>query len=439
LQFKNILSSFGIIFGLILSLLVAGPVGATSESVSLPENLPNDPYVPFQTKMVSPTLQLPYVWDMTHMASDIVVAVIDTGVDYNHEDLSQNIWINPGEIDGNGLDDDDNGYVDDVYGYDFYDENSDPMDAKEHGTHIAGIIGAVGNNNIGMAGIAWNIQIMALKITGNNGKGNVNAALSAIQYAIDNGADIINSSWIVNPKNDEVDKDYIASLRRVIRRAEDAGILFVTGSGNGGHNDVGFNIDTTPIYPASLKNNNIVTVAALDFENNLAPYSNFGTNSVDLATQGSAVLGTLPRNRYGYYSGTSMATAVVSGAAALLMQQHPGWSATEVKSVLLDSVTSFKHLSGKVKTSGALDIFKSLTGQPVEDLAEVEEDEVSTSAIDEGANAESASDNVVAQNSSSFGCTLQAGPSGQELTHYMAYLLFVLALGCLALQRQRQQ
>jgi len=320
---------------------------------------PNDPLFSQQWALANPTnpgadIHAVAAWDINTRAANIVVAVIDSGIDYTHPDLSANMWRNPGEIPNNGIDDDNNGYVDDVYGYDFGDDDADPYDDNGHGTHVAGTIGAVGNNAIGVTGVAWNVRLMALKFLDDQGSGTEADAVRAIDYAIRMGARIINASW--------GGYGYSTILAQAISRAERAGVLFVAAAGNETNNN-----DTTPCYPASYPNSNIIAVAATDANDNLAWFSNFGPRTVHIAAPGDSILSTWPNGQYRYLDGTSMAAPHVSGAAALLWALHPDWSYRQVKDQLLQSVDVLSSLQGKILTGGRLNLAKALAASPARD------------------------------------------------------------------------
>ena len=310
----------------------------------------------------------PEAWDTTTGSPDTVVGVIDEGMDVNHPDLKGNIWTNPGEVAGNGIDDDRNGYVDDVNGYDFANNNSsvydpDPISGKgdEHGTHVAGTIAAVGNNGIGVAGVNWDAQVASLKFLGPQG-GYVSDAVEAVNYAVAEGMDISNNSWGIGSGRSQ-------SLEDAIRRADDAGHIFIAAAGNGGADGAGDNNDATPEYPASYGLPNVVSVAASDDTDRLAAFSNYGATSVDLAAPGVGILSTLPGGRYGRYSGTSMATPHVAGVAALIKSQTPGLDDAQVKAKLLGFVDGKASLQGKVATDGRLNAVRALTENTQEPLA----------------------------------------------------------------------
>jgi subtilisin family serine protease len=295
-------------------------------------------------------------WCFNHdSAPDVIVAVIDTGVDYNHEDLKANIWTNPGETAGNGTDDDGNGIVDDIHGakFDGGVGSGDPMDDNEHGTHCAGTIAGVGNNMIGVVGVNWKVQIMALKFLRADGSGSTNDAIKCIDYAIAKGAKIMSNSWGGGGRSQ--------ALADAITRAEQKGILFVAAASNDSLDN-----DANPSYPASFDNANVLAVAAITPSEDLAFYSNFGAKSVDIAAPGGAadgnknndIFSTLPGNQYGALAGTSMATPHISGAAALALG-HPAYksaTAVELKGLLMKNARSLSSLSGKCVTGGTLDL-----------------------------------------------------------------------------------
>ncbi len=261
----------------------------------------------------------PAAWSVITDARSVRVVVIDTGVDYFHPDLAANVWVNAGEIPGNGLDDDGNGYVDDVHGYDFVSDDSDPMDDHAHGTHVAGIIGAVGNNRIGVAGVCWQARLMALKAFDDRGEGTVAGVIAALDYARANGAHLINASW------GQTDKS--RALLEALTAVWESGILIVAAAGNE-------RSDTAPL-PAAYEP--VLAVAALNAAGQRAGFSNYGP-FVDLAAPGDAVLSTTPNSRYDLLSGTSMAAPHVTGAAALLWARHPDFTAAEVANVLRNTV-----------------------------------------------------------------------------------------------------
>lgn len=286
-------------------------------------------------------------WSVTTGSSSVVVAVIDTGVDYAHADLSANMWYNSGEIPWNGIDDDGNGFVDDVHGYDFINNDGDPTDDHGHGTHVAGTIAAVGGNGIGIVGVAPNVKVMALKFLDSSGGGYVSDAVRALDYAVAMGADISNNSWGGGGAS--------SALSAAISNAQNAGHIFVAAAGNWASNN-----DFQPTYPAVYPQPNVVSVAATDDDDKLAGFSNYGEYTVDLAAPGVSILSTLPGNNYGYYSGTSMATPHVTGVIALVRSQHPEWSYQQVIDQVLGTVDPLPSLYGLVKTGGRANAARAL-------------------------------------------------------------------------------
>jgi subtilisin family serine protease len=233
-------------------------------------------------------IDAPEAWEHTTGSDDVIIAVIDTGVAYDHPDFADNIWTNAGEIPGNGLDDDGNGYIDDVYGWDLIDNDGYPEDFNSHGTHVAGTIAAQGNNGLGVTGVMWNARIMVIRFLGLTGSGSVSDAIEAIEYAGANGAQIINNSWGGTGYSQAL-KDAIDAFPGIV----------VCAAGNGGIDGVGDNNDTTPFYPASYSSSNIIAVAATDDDDHLASFSNFGVTKVDLAAPGVSIYSSIPQFAYG--------------------------------------------------------------------------------------------------------------------------------------------
>jgi subtilisin family serine protease len=283
-----------------------------------------------------------------------VVAIIDTGIDYTHPDLAGNIWTNILEANGAaGTDDDGNGYIDDVHGYDFVNDDGDPMDDHYHGTHVAGTIGAVANNGIGVAGVSWDVQLMAVKFLDSGGGGTLENAVLAMQYVIANHVPISNNSWGGG--------GFFQPLYDAIAAAGAQGHLFVAAAGNSG-----VDADFSPMYPAAYDLENIVSVAATDHNDFLAGFSNYGAVSVDLGAPGVDVYSTMPGG-YGYLSGTSMATPHVAGVAALVRDLHPTWGYQQIKDVLLSTVDPISALDGITVTGGRLNVVAAATGTPPPD------------------------------------------------------------------------
>lgn len=284
-------------------------------------------------------------WDVFTGSSNVLVVVIDTGVDYNHPDLAANMWVNPGEIPGNGIDDDGNGYIDDVRGWDFYNNDNDPMDDNGHGTHCSGTIGAVGNNGIGVVGVNWNVKIMGVKFLGAGGSGYTSGAVSSIQYALTiPGVRVMSNSWGGG--------GYSQALYDAIVAAYNAGVLFVCAAGNSS-----VNTDTSPNYPSCYDVPNVMSIAATDHNDDLASFSNWGPTTVDLGAPGVDIVSTVPGNSYEAYSGTSMATPHVSGVAALIWGRFPSMTVDQVKALIMSSVDPKPSLAGKCVTGGRLNAF----------------------------------------------------------------------------------
>lgn len=279
-------------------------------------------------------------WDLS-TGEDVVVAVIDTGMDVRHDDLIPNLWTNPGEIAGNGIDDDGNGYIDDVNGYDFVNRDADPDDNDAHGTHVAGSVAARGDDGYGVPGVAFEAKIMSLKFMDRGWGGTASAAAEAINYAVNNGAHIINASW-GGPGSSY-------AIRNAIAYARSRGVLFVTAAGNEGLNN-----DSYASYPANYDLDNIVSVAASDRRDGLASFSNYGSSRVDLAAPGVDIVSTLPGDTWGYMDGTSMASPYVAGAAALLKSVAPSMSVQELRLTLLSSVDPLAAGASRVATGGRL-------------------------------------------------------------------------------------
>jgi subtilisin family serine protease len=288
-------------------------------------------------------------WDVT-TGANVTVAVVDTGIDFAHGDLAPNAWLNPADP-PNGVDDDHNGFVDDVHGADFVNEDSNPDDDAGHGSHVAGIIGARGNNFAGIAGVNWDVKLMGLKFLDANGSGNTADAANAIDYAVSHGARVINASW-GGPA-------FSQALYQAVSRAGDKGVLFVAAAGNDGQN-----ADVKPDYPAAFDLPNVISVAATDATDKLVDFSNYGVTSVDLAAPGDDIESTVPPatdpSGYASFSGTSMATPFVSGAAALYLSKYPQATVDQVRTAILQSVDKLPTLAGKVATGGRLDIARAL-------------------------------------------------------------------------------
>ena len=297
----------------------------------------------------------PEAWDINTGSQQLIVAVIDTGIDYSHEDIADNMWVNSGETPDNGIDDDGNGFIDDVYGYDFVNMDGDPADDHGHGTHCAGTIAAVGDNSIGVVGVNWNSRVMAVKFLGSGGSGSTAGAINAIDYAVSMGANVLSNSWGGG--------GFSQALLDAINDASNAGVLFVAAAGNASNNN-----DSYPTYPATYDAPNVIAVAATDHNDNRASFSSYGATTVDLGAPGVSVLSSVPTEScslcsstgYRYLNGTSMATPHVSGAAALLWSHSPSLTMEEVKTVLMDTVDPIPALAGITVTGGRLNVNNAL-------------------------------------------------------------------------------
>ncbi|MEX0326332.1 MAG: S8 family serine peptidase [Puniceicoccaceae bacterium] len=289
-------------------------------------------------------------WAITTGSPSVTVAVIDTGIRYTHQDLSGNMWTNPGEIAGNGIDDDGNGFTDDLYGINAITGTGDPMDDHNHGTHVAGTIAATSFDSGRHVGVAYNVKVMALKFLDSTGNGTISGALSCIDYAITNGADIMNNSW--------GGSGFSQALEDAIESANAAGILFIAAAGNSGTDN-----DLSPIYPASYDVENVIAVAAIDRTGTLAWFSNYGSTRVDLAAPGVAILSATAASdtSYSYFDGTSMATPHVAGIAALVASQYPAAGIAEQRARLLQSATPLASLDGLMATGGMVNGETALT------------------------------------------------------------------------------
>lgn len=359
-----------------------------------------------------------HAWSVTTGSYNTVVSVMDTGIDYDQQDLYQNIWINQAEIpasrmknlvdvyhDGRitfadlnnpinqgpfkitdvlhqgyidaadilapmilnaqGQDtgmggwaypgntrDGDTAHPNDFIGWNFVDNNNNPLDDNGHGTHVSGIIGAQGNSGVGVAGIDWQVSLMPIKFLDSNGNGSISAFIAGLDYAVQHGAMISNNSWS-GAGNVQILSDAIANARA-------HGMIFVAAAGNGGTNN-----DTTPAYPSNFNLDNIVSVAAVDNNNKLASFSNYGATSVDLAAPGVNILSTLPNDQYGMLSGTSMATPMVTGVLALVWSEHPSWNYQQVINQVLTTVDPVPGLQGKVLTGGVVDAARAVGASTV--------------------------------------------------------------------------
>ncbi len=285
-------------------------------------------------------------WGLTRGRSTIKIAVIDTGVDYDHPDLKNNILTNEIEFNGtDGVDDDGNGYIDDVYGYDFANNDGDPADGHGHGTHCAGVIGAT-HNRSGIRGVMGRVKILPIKFLGDNGSGTLEGAVKAIDYAIKMKVHVMSNSWGGGGANQ--------SLKEAIIAANKAGISFVAAAGNSNSDN-----DKKPSYPASYKVENIISVGSIDGNGKKSWFSNYGKNSVHIFAPGSDILSTVKGKGYKKMSGTSMAAPFVSGAIGLLLTHEKNLTPVEIRDRLVKSAVRKKALD-KYSQSGRLDAFRFL-------------------------------------------------------------------------------
>jgi thermitase len=289
-------------------------------------------------------------WEKTHGSKKVVVAVLDSGVDYTHPDLAGNMWHRPADMEM--YFDREEGVVDDYNGFSALDSERDPMDENGHGTHCAGIVGAEGDNSLGIAGVNWQVEIMPLKFMGRGGFGSTKDAVEAINYVIERkkagvNVRVISASWGSRMKS--------KALEDVIRKAGEADILFVAAAGNDSED-----ADRTPHYPSNYKLPNIISVAALDRKDQLASFSNYGAKSVHLAAPGREILSTWLGGGYEEHSGTSMATPFVAGVAGLVLSVEPNLSVKELRERLFDSVDKLDSLGGKVSTGGRLNAARAV-------------------------------------------------------------------------------
>jgi subtilisin family serine protease len=358
------------------------PVTGSNTTEILPGITPNDPLMGQLYGMQN--IRAVNAWRIAR-TTDVVVAVIDSGVDYTHEDLRPNMWVNPRETPGDGIDNDGNGVVDDVHGANVVGARveidretgkvsatfgGDPMDDHYHGTHVAGTIGAVGNNKVGVSGVCWRVQIMAVRYFNGKGESDANTLAHAIKYAVDNGAKVINMSLSGRGR--------LQSDKEIIDYAREKGVLIVCSAGNVKEEDKERDNDKVPLFPANFaeESDNIIVVANTDKDNKLNPSSHFGKRTVHLAAPGTRVVSTFPTRKteaiealeaqlkttigleYNILDGTSMSTPHVAGAVALLWgrKEMKDLNHLEIKSILLDNVQKINELQDRCSTGGLLDL-----------------------------------------------------------------------------------
>ncbi|MFA6187228.1 MAG: S8 family serine peptidase, partial [Phycisphaerae bacterium] len=331
--------------------------------IKLYSTTPNDPCFTYQWGMhnTDPNYGTPdadidasEVWGIIHDACDIIVAVIDTGVNYTHPDLAANMWT-----DANGH-----------HGYDFVNNDNDPNDDLGHGTHCAGIIGARGNNATGVAGVCWNVKIMALKFINSSGYGWSYDAIECINYAVQWGAKVLSNSWGYDQDNQYLTN--VQALKDAIDSANANGVLFIAAAGNYPQTPW-FDNDADPVYPANFDCSNIISVMATDRYDSISYFSHYGLTTVDLGAPGTNILSTFPTYQtdymllYGFstdyetISGTSMAAPHVAGACALVWAAHPNLTHLQVKDVIMQSVDPLASLNGLCVTGGRLNLFNAVT------------------------------------------------------------------------------
>lgn len=287
-------------------------------------------------------------WGLTKGSRNVVIAVIDTGIDYNHPDLRDNIWVNTREIAGNNIDDDNNGYVDDVHGWNAQGNNGNPMDGNAHGTHCAGTIGARHDNGQGVAGVMNNVSLMAVKFLSDSGSGSLADAVEAIDYATKMNVDIMSNSWGGG--------GFSQTLEDAIKAAKAKGILFVAAAGNDGTNN-----DSAPHYPSNYQVDNVISVAAHTNQNTLASFSCFGKRTVHVAAPGHNILSSTPNNTYKVFSGTSMATPHVSGVLGLFISLNGRQNVKTVRERLMATTVPAGAYRKTTISGGRVDAYNFLT------------------------------------------------------------------------------
>lgn len=289
-------------------------------------------------------------WDITTGSDKMIVAVIDTGIDYNHPDLKENLWTNEAEANGQaGVDDDGNGVVDDIHGYNAITGKGDSQDDQGHGSHCAGTIGGRGDNGVGVVGVNWNVKLMGVKFLDANGSGTLDNALKAIDYATKMGAKVMSNSWGGGR--------FSQTLMDAVKRSNEAGALFVAAAGNDGSNN-----DGTPTYPASFDVPNVLTVAAVDNRGGMASFSNYGKKTVHVGAPGVNIYSSTGGS-YESMSGTSMATPHVAGVAALVWSHEPQMTGLELKQRLIQTSRPLASLKGRIKSGGLVNAYNALVNQ----------------------------------------------------------------------------
>lgn len=331
------------------------------EQTNLTEELPTDPsfnklwglHNTGQTRGSNDAdIDAPEAWKITTGSKDIVVGVIDTGIDYTHPDLIDNMWVNPNEVPGDNIDNDNNGYVDDIYGINTATGTGDPMDDHSHGTHVAGTIGASANNGIGIVGVNHQTSMIGCKFIKSSGSGSIGDAIKCLDYFIDlklNGTDVrlTNNSWGGGSQSDAM----VAALQR----SHEAGLLFVSSAGNAGDNN-----DDAPHYPSSYEDDSVLSVASTTHVDSKSGFSNYGKTSVDLGAPGSSIYSTMPDNGYASKSGTSMASPHAAGVAALILASNPGLSPTEVKAIMMETGDALNALADNTVSGRRINVANAI-------------------------------------------------------------------------------
>ena len=332
-----------------IDLLEHNPAVAYAEpdsTIQAQDFTPNDPYYPLQWGLNNPDnvdIDAPQAWSYTTGNSSIIVAVLDTGIDLRNPDLTSRLWVNPTA----GTD----GFVGDVNGWNFVNNTPNIQDNNGHGSHVTGILAAQGNNGYGIAGVDWNARIMPLKVLAADGSGTTDAAVSAIYFAVNHGARVINASW--------GGSQYSQAMLNAISYADSKGVVFVTAAGNNGLDN-----DTSPAnYPANYQLPNELVVAAVDSSGNLASFSDYGAHTVDLGAPGVDIFSTVPGG-YATYSGTSMSTPFVAGVVSLVAGEHPELTAPELVQWILATVKPLPSLAGTTVSGGMVDAYNAVTYTP---------------------------------------------------------------------------
>jgi len=329
-----------------------GRVKCEADIAYFASETPNDPL--FTNQYANSFLSLTSAWDVTTGSDSVLALVVDTGILYSHPDLAPNMWSNPNEIPSNGVDDDGNGYIDDIHGINAITNTGNPLDDNGHGTHCAGIIGARGNNATGITGVAWKVKLIGAKFLSSSGSGSLSNAIKALNY----GTTLRNAGHkVVVSNNSWGGGSYSTALATAIQSAANAGILFVAAAGNESNNN-----DTLTSYPSGYTTANVLAVASTTSSGALSSFSNYGATTVDIGAPGSSIYSTYLSDSYAYLSGTSMAAPQVSGIS-VLVQAHCGGTLSfqQVKDAILNSGVTYAGLSGKVATSAIANAYGAVT------------------------------------------------------------------------------